>query len=101
MIKPHWRCENCDSSRYKVLNDGIVCYRCGRFTSNEEREEQNITQDKSFKFEDLEEIIKIKDRVIRTLLVGGGGALYEDEQKRLTYLVNKGKINLTNNWRVN
>lgn len=40
MIKPHWRCDGCDSSRFKVVTKGeIKCYSCGlevsHNTSNE------------------------------------------------------------------
>ncbi len=30
MIKPHWRCANCDGSRYKIWSDdSISCTKCG------------------------------------------------------------------------
>lgn len=30
MNKPHWRCDRCDTSRFKVIDKGeIKCYNCG------------------------------------------------------------------------
>lgn len=30
MMKPHWRCRECDGSRYKVNKDAsVTCYSCG------------------------------------------------------------------------
>lgn len=44
---------------------------------------------KYFTFNDLQEILIIKDRVIRTLLVGGGGGLSDEEKNKLDMLMNK------------
>jgi|GEM_PF-6174541 len=48
----------------------------------------------SFTYQDLKEILKIKDRVIERLLVGGGGAMYDEERKRFEELIEKAKSNL-------
>lgn len=45
----------------------------------------------TFTYKDLEKILKIKDRVNRTLLFGGGGALDNDEKKDLEMLLAKAK----------
>lgn len=30
MDKPHWRCDNCDGSRYKIWKDDTIsCTKCG------------------------------------------------------------------------
>ena len=49
-----------------------------------------------FTFEDLNRIIEIKDRVIKTLLVGGGGALYDNEKNEFKFLLDKAKRCLKN-----
>lgn len=36
--KPHWRCDVCDSSRYRVFKDRITCYKCGKSYENMELE---------------------------------------------------------------
>ena len=41
MDKPHWRCDRCDSSRFKVVTKGqIQCYSC-KFQPTEYRESEN------------------------------------------------------------
>lgn len=47
--------------------------------------------DMKFTYDDLQEIIKIKDRVIHSLLFGGGGALSKDEKEKLDILIIKAK----------
>lgn len=58
-----------------------------------ERNNQIVEQliNKKFTYQDLLKIIEIKDRVIHSLLVGGGGALFDDEEKTLNELLNKAK----------
>lgn len=31
MFKPHWRCADCDGSRYRIFKTGIGCLKCGKF----------------------------------------------------------------------
>ena len=52
--------------------------------------------DSYFTFEDLSRIVEIKDRVIKTLLVGGGGALYDNEKNEFDFLLAKAKRCLKN-----
>lgn len=47
-----------------------------------------------FTINDLEKILEIKDRVIRTLLFGGGSALLNEEKIQLENLLNKAKNHL-------
>ncbi len=47
-----------------------------------------------FTLNDLDEIIKIKDRVIKTLLFGGGGALSDEEKSKLKLLYKKAENDL-------
>lgn len=47
-----------------------------------------------FSYDDLTKILEIKDRLIHTLLVGGGGALSEYEELILNHLINKAKTYL-------